>query len=267
MIPTVSIVVPTFNELPAVVIESLNSLKNQTFADFECIVVDDSNLALSANACRHFCATDHRFIYIKPETRLGLSSSANLGLQLAKGKYIARFDSDDICLINRLALQVSFLESNPDVSVLGGSLEIINDDGVTTSYRNYPLDPDAIARGMHLTATMAQPTVMFRKFLLDKYGFYNPSFPFSEDLDLWLRWLNVGVKFSNLPEVLIKYRQKQTSRPTKHWLYNLRARLLNFSRPHFLLRIFGICCIAVWVIIPRFAQQFLFGNIMLQSKR
>lgn len=258
---------PTFNEAPETVRASLHSLVAQSFKDFECIVVDDSTIAECADACRAFCLTDARFIYIHPIKRLGLSSSSNLGLEMARGRLIARFDSDDLCMPDRLALQVEFLDANPQVFVLGGALEIIDEYGQTMSFRDYPLASVDVAKGMHFTTTIAQPTVMFRRELIAAYGCYNPAFPFSEDLDLWLRWLNAGVVFANLPQVLVRYRQSNTRRVTRHWRYNLRARVCNFAGTDVLRRIAGISCIAFWAVLPNAVQEFVFRALILRHKR
>ncbi|MBC7645245.1 MAG: glycosyltransferase [Thermoleophilia bacterium] len=265
--PLVSVVVPSFNESPDIVRASLQSLREQTFTDFECIVIDESTRPELAAACQAACAIDSRFIYVHPTKRLGLSRSLNLGLDRARGELIARFDSDDLCLPDRLNLQVAYLRAHPAVSVVGGSLEIMDEDGRTEAFRHYPLEPKAVARGMHLTTTVAHPTIMFRRALVATHGSYNPAFRFSEDLDLWLRWMNAGVVFANIPQVVVRYRQKNTRRDTKHWRFNLRARVRNFAPQHLLRRLIGIGCIAVWTVLPMAIQEHAFRIMILRRQR
>lgn len=264
--PLVSVVVPSFNESPDIMRASLQSLRDQTFSDFECIVIDESTVPERAAACESFCRQDDRFVYVHPTERLGLARSLNLGLEQARGQLVARFDSDDLCSLDRLALQVAFLRANPQVSVVGGALEIIDEEGRTKAFRSYPLAPADVAKGMHLANAVAHPTVMFRREVARAHGGYNPQFRFAEDLDLWLRWLNVGVVFANLPQVIVRYRQTNARRETRHYLFYLRARVGNFAGTHLLRRIVGIGCIAVWTVLPNVVQEQVFRAMLFRQK-
>jgi glycosyltransferase involved in cell wall biosynthesis len=262
--PPVSVVVPAFNEAPAVLAESLNSLVAQTFADFECIVVDESTDASSAAACKALCDRDDRFRYVRPPKRIGLSSSLNLGVQMSRGDLIARFDSDDVCVPDRLERQVAYLSAHPQVGVLGGGLELMDEAGRTVAFRDYPAEQAEIERRFQSTTAIAHPTVMMRRHLLLEHGGYDSDFRFAEDLDLWLRLLNRGVRFANLPGVLVRYRQQTTRRNPLHWRFNLRARLKNFSMRQFPRRVAGICAIAIWGSLPDRLQQLIFRSVVLR---
>lgn len=262
--PIVTVVVPSFNEAPHIVRASLESIRAQSFTDFECIVVDESTRPELADACRSICAEDNRFTYIHPTERLGLAKSLNMAIGKARGQLIARFDSDDVCMPDRLALQVEFLRAHPDISVCGGALDIISSEGKLLAHRSYPQTSPEIAKGMQLTTTIAHPTVMFRKEAIERHGGYNPDFRFAEDLDLWLRWMNAGLHFANLPQVLVQYRQNNTRRDQRHWRFNLRARISNFSGQHLVRRTIGIACIAMWVAMPKIAQELIFKTLILQ---
>jgi len=262
--PRVSFIVPAFNESAAVLRESIESMRGQSFADFVCIVVDESTDAALAQACRELCATDARFVYVHPEQRLGLAGSLNMALERARGELIARFDSDDVCMPDRLCLQVAFMDTHPSVAVLGGGIEVIDDDGRTLAFRQYPQTHAAIERGMQLTSTVAHPTVMFRREAATAYGAYDASFRFSEDLDVWLRWQNAGLEFANLPDVLVKYRQKSTSRRSLHWRFNLRARVKNFAARYAARRTLGILAIGTWSLLPTRIQEVAFRTLLLR---
>lgn len=264
--PFVTVVVPSFNEHAHNVRTSLESIRSQTYSNFECIVVDESTRTEMAIACQAICAEDPRFIYMHPSERLGLSQSLNLAISHARGQLIARFDSDDICLPNRLELQVDFLQLHPDVSVLGGAMDIISTEGRLIARRCYPQLSSEINSAMQLTNAIAHPTVMFRKEVIDLYGSYNPSYLYCEDLDLWLRWMNAGLLFRNLPQVLVQYRQDTTRREHLNWRYNLRARLSNFSSRNLIRRIIGILCIAVWVTVPGKLQEQIYKVILLSQR-
>ena len=263
--PSISCVVPCFNENIEILNKSLSSLRNQSFLDFECIVIDESTRQDTTEACRRFCESDPRFVYIHPDTRLGLAASLNIGIRMAKGPLIARFDSDDISRLDRLALQMDFLDTNPEVAVVGSSLELIDELGKHIGYRFYPLNHAEIEKKFIFSSALAHPTVMFRKKTLDECGgAYDSSFTFAEDLDLWLRLLNHGVKFGNLPDILVQYRQNHTSRHKSHWEFNIKARLKNISRPYAIRKLIGVIGIVIWSYLPREVQHLFFRIIQLR---
>ena len=253
--PRVSVIIPAFNVPPELLYSSLESVSAQTFSDFECLVIDESADAALARCCQEACERDDRFRYIRPDSRLGLAGSLNMGISLATGELIARFDSDDICVTNRLQLQVEFLDSNPVIDIVGGGLEIIDNSDRTLGFRCYPESHGTIARQLHITTPIAHPTVMMRRSVIARVGGYDPSFRFAEDLELWLRLLARGARFANLKVPLVKYRQPEATRTRKHWKSNLKARLCNFSIRFFPYRIAGILTVAVWTFLPAWMQS------------
>ena len=263
--PLVSFVVPAFNESEHILEESFASIISQTYTNFECIVIDESTNVVSSNKCKSLCNQDVRFKYIHPEKRIGLAASLNLGISIARGDLIARFDSDDICCSNRLEVQVKFMIANPDISVLGGNLQIINNKGETIETRKYSMHHSIIERRFQFTNAIAHPTVMFRKSVINTYGAYNPTFLYAEDLELWLRLCNKGVKCANLDQVLVLYRQQATQRDMKNWQYNLRARIRNFSTRYIILRLLGICSVALWGYLPISFQETLYKKIIFHK--
>lgn len=265
MAPKLSVVMPCFNESLSNLDESFASLKNQTFCEFECIVIDESTNSNSALHCRELCETDARFTYVRPSKRLGLAASLNFGIGLANAEWIARFDSDDVCLPERFQLQMDYLDRNPQVGVLGTGLEIIDSVGKTLAYRSYPVDHGVIFNSFYFTTPIAHPTVIYKKELAIKSIGYKPEFKNSEDLDLWLRLLNSGVIFANLDKPLVKYRQTLTKRSRTHWKFNLKARIDNFRLQGFFKRILGIALVGAWSCIPDSLQEPLYKKIILKS--
>jgi len=264
--PLVSCIVPCFNETHRILNESLTSLRDQSFVNFECIVVDESTDQNISNACKIFCESDERFIYIHPTKKIGLAASLNLGIKMAKGHFIARFDSDDICAPDRLALQVDFLNQNPEISVVGSALDIVDLSGNYIGRRSYPLTHDGIENKFIFSNSVAHPAVMFRSSILSKLEYaYDTKFRYAEDLDFWLRLLNCNVKFANLSKPLVKYRQQQLSRANKHWLYNLKARIKNLSSPRRFEKLIAIFGIFLWMLLPKIIQQSLFKLIQLRN--
>lgn len=246
----ISIVIPVFNVDTKVLSKSLESISNQTYSFYEVIIVDDSTDANCSKFCVDYCSSDKRFRYFKTEERLGLPKSLNFGISVAKHDIIARFDSDDICFLNRFELQINYLKKNNQIDVLGGSIEIINNSEEVQSIRSYPIGINRIRWKMQIDCPIAHPTVMFKKKLVSDYGGYDETFKFAEDIELWLRWLNKDVKFSNLEVPLIKYRQTEFIRNRKHYKCFLNARLRNFNFKFIPINFFGISILLLAQIIP-----------------
>jgi hypothetical protein len=158
------------------------------------------------------------------------------------------------------------MQAHPEISVLGGAMDIVSSKGKFIAHRSYPETSKKIAKALQFTNAIAHPTVMFRKEVIEFYGGYNPSYRYCEDLDLWLRWMNAGLLFNNLPDVLIHYRQDNTRRNYLNWQYNLRVRLSNFNTQYLIRRIFGILCIAIWVSVPEKLQEWIYQSILLRGR-
>ena len=267
MTPIVTCLVPCFNEPPNILRESLGSLATQTLRDFECIVIDESSNEDTSLACASFCLSDPRFIYIRPSARLGLAGSLNLGIENAKSELIARFDSDDICQPERLELQVEFLRQHPDIDVVGSAMIIIDEMGRRIGYRDYPLSHSDIVKRFIFTNAMAHPATMFRRSILENSVVrYDETFKYAEDLEFWLRLLNNGAKFANLPSTLVRYRQQITYRNRENWTFNAKARRKNLTRPYLFKKIIAILGITVWAYLPKEVQQFFFKLIQFRKK-
>ncbi|ACQ66957.1 glycosyltransferase group 2 [Candidatus Williamhamiltonella defendens] len=266
MQPLVSIIVPTFNESINVLEASLKSLFKQTFRNFECIVVDDSTDLALADFCKQLCLQDSRFIYVKQPNRLGLAASLNLALQKARGDWVARFDADDICMPDRLAQQIEFLSKNKDIDVLGGAVEIVDDSLNRLGFKFYPKAHNDIIKKSHFINPLAHPTVMFKRDLVLNLGGYDTTFKYAEDLELWLRLINKGIKFANLDKILIQYRQSTLNRAHVNWRFNLKARIKNFKLNYFIRRVSGIVMIGCWAFLPKKIYEFIYKALMLRPQ-
>jgi glycosyltransferase involved in cell wall biosynthesis len=257
--PRVSVIVPTFNVTEDVLEKSLSSLMVQTFKDFECIVVDESTVPEFAKACQKICDRDARFRYVRPNERLGLAGSLNLAISLAQGALLARFDSDDICIPTRLELQVAYLDKYIDIGVVGSWMQIIDRFDNPVSIRKYEVDPEKIIQKFIYTNSIGHPSVMFRKSLIIGLdGPYRSDFKYSEDLELWLRLIGKGVRFSNIPDCLVLYRQDDTYRASSNWKFNIKARIINISSPNFLFKSMVIVGLFVWMLLPKAAHKIIY---------
>ena len=185
---------------------AIESVLNQTFIDFELVILDDFSVDSSWEIIQRYAKQDERIIAVKNEKNLGGCENLNKGLRLLKGKYMARHDNDDVSLPDRLQKQFDFLEAHPEVGVVGGSIEIVDIDGKRIGKRTYNLSDHDIRRKIFRYSPFAHPLVMVRKSALDQAGcFYDPSFAPADDYELWFRMGKI-TKFANLPDVLLKYR-------------------------------------------------------------
>ncbi len=151
---------------------------------------------------------DKRIRIIKNQEKLGFPRSLNVGFDLARGKYIARMDDDDISLPERLEKQVEFMEKNPDIGACGTRAEFFMYASGIFEY--IPVDSEEVKVKMLSFSTICHPSIMMRKELFDKYNLrYNPDY-FTEDYELWSRAIQY-FKIANLDEVLLKYRASKQS--------------------------------------------------------
>ena len=226
----VSILIPVFNGDFSEIKESLDSIKNQSYTNFECILVDDSSDENITNSLKHYCDDDQRFLHIGRYKKDGLGSALNFGLRQCKGKYIARMDADDVCVIHRIKNQVNYLELNTDISVVGSNMAIIDEQSNIYAIKKYGLNHNSIIRHFSYKNGMGHPSVMFRRNIIDSGELYRKDFRFCEDLELWLRLLKKGYRFSNIDKVLVFYREDRNyNRIKDNWVYNLKARKLHFK--------------------------------------
>ncbi len=204
-IPVISVVLPFFNASPYLR-EALESLLKQTFADFECILIndgstDDSELIIQS-------IKDERIRYIRNLENKGLVYSLNLGLNEAKGRYIARMDGDDICHMDRFQKQVDYLQLHPGADLVASVVELINEKGQLTGYwkddRDHIVEED-IRNFLPMNNCISHPTVMAKAAIIKDLQ-YNESQPQAEDYDLWLRWISSGHTIHKIEQCLLKQR-------------------------------------------------------------
>lgn len=203
MSPLVSVVMPTYNS-EIFLKEALESILNQTFKDFEFIIVADKSIDASGAILDSFLEKDGRIKVIDQE-RIGLIAALNSGCRIAKGKYIARMDADDLSLPRRLEKQVQYLERHPEIGVLGTGIRYIDEMGRLGKTLHNPTNPNIVKFYLHLENCIVHPSVMMRRDVIEQLGFYNPEAKYAEDYDLWARASSI-TQIANLHEVLLKYR-------------------------------------------------------------
>lgn len=202
--PLVSAVIATWN-YERYIEECVSSLLRQTLEDFELIVVDDGSTDATAEIVARF--QDPRIRY-EPRSHQGVASAVNHGLDLARGRYVARMDADDVAHPERFARQVAFLEAHEDVGIVGSNYMGIDANGRGNgAWSNYEENDLQIRWSLIFSNPFAQPTVMLRRAVLEKHGLrYDETFRAAIDQELWTRLLAV-TKAANLPQYLLAYRR------------------------------------------------------------
>lgn len=204
--PIISVIMPAYNA-EKYLEESIKSILNQTFTNFEFIIINDGSKDNTKKIIDIYKKKDKRIILLNNPKNLGLQVSLNRGLKLAKGKYIARMDSDDISLSNRFQIQINFLDRNKDIFLVGGSAIVINEKGEKVGCFIKDDSPRRIKKKLLKSNPFIHPSIMFRNEMI----YYREKFVCSEDYDLYLRLLTDDKNMRSLSNILIKYRIRKDS--------------------------------------------------------
>lgn len=203
MNPKISVIMPVYNS-EKFLKEAIESILNQSFKDFEFIILNDGSSDSSEEIIKTF--SDQRIIYIKNEQNVGLPKVLNQGIRQAKGDFIARMDADDVSLKERLALQYKFLTNHPEIDIIGTNVRLINAEGLVIGTQKKPAEHWLIKWQSLFSTPLQHPTVMarakvFRENLFDE-NLYN-----GEDYELWSRLLfKTRTRFANISQPLLQYR-------------------------------------------------------------
>ena len=203
----VSVVMAVFNGAEYIR-ESLHSILNQTFQDFELIIVDDASTDNTVNIIKEY--KDDRIVLICNDENLKLPKSLNKGIKSAKGKYIIRMDADDICMPNRFVKQVSFMEENPDIAASSGNYYTIDERGrikrkFGLKIRSWRLTGKMLNKYALIPSPLVHPAAIIRKEIFDKGIMYNEEYTSAQDYELWLN-IHRLYKLGNISDVILKYR-------------------------------------------------------------
>jgi glycosyltransferase involved in cell wall biosynthesis len=189
--------------------EAIQSILTQTYTNFEFIIINDGSTDGSLEIIQEYMNKDERIVVISRENK-GLPYSLNEGIDIAKGKYIARMDADDISLPTRFKEQVEFMENNLDIGVCGSWIKVFGEN-VKTSTTKRPSEHNELKTRLLFSVCFAHPTVMIRKDILVSNNLkYNLEYVNSQDYELWNRISEV-TKMTNIQKVLLKYRISSNS--------------------------------------------------------
>ncbi len=205
--PLISVVMSVYNS-EKYLSEAIESILNQTYTNFEFIIVNDGSTDSSFDIIQKYAKNDERIVLISRENK-GLPFSLNEGIKKARGKYIARMDADDISLPTRFEEQVKFMENEPNVGVCGSCIKIFA-NGCKKKWR-VPITDDECKMSLLVGSCFAHPAVMIRKSVLeDNQIFYDENLYTAQDYALWIS-LSGLTKFANIPKVLLHYRKLESS--------------------------------------------------------
>lgn len=215
--PRVSVVMPTYREQQDVLERAIDSILSQTLTDLELIVVlDDPDNTSNWALLERRAADDSRLRLHVNDKNVGVWASYNVGLRLARGRFIAIQDSDDASDVTRLEILCAYLEAHPDVDVVGASLEYVDaSTGRRLLTRHYPAD---VERSIRRFCPMAHGTTVRRSGLHSRYGYYDESTEVrhAADYELWCRWHARGAKLRNTSDVVYRYYQYDTNFKNTH---------------------------------------------------
>lgn len=211
--PKISAIMGLYNTDFEFLKPTVESVLQQSFKDFELIIIDDASTIEYKQFFKSF--NDKRIKYHKLEKNSGVGIARNEGIKIAKGKYIAILDSDDIYLPNRFEAQAEFLDKNPEISIVSCALKYSNTGKIPPVVEH---DED-IKIAMLFNSVFAGPAVMFRKDVFLEKNLLYSDIRFAEDYELWIRAMFAGIKMANLKDVLMIYtrRKNQMSKAKKEF--------------------------------------------------
>ena len=233
--PRVSVVMP-FRSAEATLRECIESIRSQTMPSWELIAVDDGSVDGGRSILENL--NDPR-IKVFPNPEKGIVAALNYGISKSSSGLIARMDADDIAFPKRLEKQLDFLSNNPVIGLCASKVEhFCKDDELNSTGMSEYVDwindictPEEISENRFVESVLPHPSVVFRKELVDKFGGYREG-GFPEDYEMWLRWLDAGVKMAKAPDILLKWRDsgdrlsRTDPRYSRDAFFRLKARYL-----------------------------------------
>jgi glycosyltransferase involved in cell wall biosynthesis len=255
--PKVSVVMSVHNE-ERYVSKAIQSILEQTFSDFEFIIIDDGSAGRTTEILGGYQQEDTRIMALRHQLKKGLAQSLNEGIRMARGRYIARMDADDISLPTRLEKQVAFLDMHPEVGLVGTLCYEVDEKDAIVRKWVLPSSPSDVRKALLDLNPLVHSSVMIRKEVFDDIGYYNETLQYSQDYELWLR-IARQYEIANLSEPLVMLRvdlekaMKKDAKARRHSLYVRFMHLRQSKAPahHYLhlLRPFLLVVLPSWFTI------------------
>lgn len=227
--PVLSVYMPVFNAAPYLA-QSIESILNQTYKNFEFIIVDDASTDDSWKIIKSYSRRDPRIRAYRNRLNLGVSTNSDIAISLTRCKYLARMDADDISTPDRLEKQLKYLKSNPKTVIIGAQCTIINQNNQVIGFKNFPLSSASINDMLFWAVPIQQGYMMINRSLLPKnFTWYSANKTSAEEVDLYFRLSQYGL-FANLNDNLYFYRQVKNSlsriNPKRTFYLTLQSRLI-----------------------------------------
>jgi glycosyltransferase involved in cell wall biosynthesis len=203
---SVSIIMSVYNEDIAFIRSALKSIQQQTLRDIQIVVVlDDPENIEAETYLKQESKFDDRIVFIINSRNRGLAYSLNKALEKCNSDLIARMDADDISYPDRIEKQFKFLNTNPDISLVGSAIEVIDENSLSLYTRSLPSNSDLLKSIVRYKAIAYHPTWMVRKEVYDLLKGYK-EYKKAQDFDFLNRAVAKNIKISNLSDILLKYR-------------------------------------------------------------
>ena len=222
----ISILLP-FRNAAGTLDAAIASITSQTYADWTLLLIDNASEDEGPATAKGWCDRDPR-IHLVTEPRVGIAHALNTGLEHVRTPLIARMDADDVSHPERLAKQVAYMNEHPEIGVLAtltvfaSTVEKSSGMAWYVGWQNAILTPHEHYVKRFVDAPLAHPTVMFRRELIEQCGGYSTE-PLPEDHELWLRWMDAGVRFAKLPEELLTWHDHPHRLSRMHENYSVDA--------------------------------------------
>lgn len=202
--PKVSVIVPAYNQAKYLK-QTLNSVLNQTYNDWECVIVNDGSTDNTAKIAKNYVKKDKRFKYIYQKNK-GLAGARNTGIKTSQGEYIGFLDSDDLWKPSMLEKTVTFLAGNHKTSIVSGAWSYVDKNGKLISRKNGPAKCENYLVELLFGNLFPVHALLIKKAVFIDCGFFDSSLPSSEDWDMWLRVANKGYRFNYVNDLIAHYR-------------------------------------------------------------
>jgi len=202
--PLVSVVIAVYNG-ENYLEQAVHSVEKSFYKNFEIVLVNDGSTDNTGNVCKQLAKKYRNIRYFSYEKNKGLSDALNFALKRTRGEFIARMNHDDIMVQDRLLKQVRFLKNHPQYVLIGGALELINEQGKSFDLLQLPATDEEIRKSWLYLNAFADPAVMYRKSAFLKTNGYNQYYYPADDYHLWYRLGQFG-KVANLKTVVTKFR-------------------------------------------------------------
>jgi glycosyltransferase involved in cell wall biosynthesis len=224
--PTVTVLMAVYNG-ERYVAQAVESILAQTYRDFEFVIVDDGSTDSSREMIERY--SDPRIRLVSNSENTGLAAALNRGLTLSRGSLVARQDADDVSEPGRLARQVAYLKSHPDVAVVGSWYRKIDSEGQDLGLRRLACEPLDVRWAMLFHCPLIHSAVMFRRAPLIERGWeYDSSIKYGEDYALWSRVAD-ELPISNIAEPLVRLRSNPWSMTATYGNYTLKGRAISIE--------------------------------------